>query len=315
LLGLGLLAGFSWINYRGVAAGALAQKTFTAAKVAGLLLIIGGAFLAGGRAAAAAPAAPGPASLGSFGVALVACLLAYDGWVNVSFVAGEVRNPERNVLRALALGSAACMALYLLANLAYLRVLTVPEMAATERVGAAAAERSLGPGAAAVVSAIILVSILGALNGCFLTNPRIYFAQAGDGLFFRRFAEVHPRYQTPAFAILAQGFWAALLVVTGSYESLIEYALFATWLFYGLMVAAVIVLRRTRPEKPRPYRMWGYPATPLLFLAITVWFLVNMLATRPGPAFMSLALIATGLPAYFIWKRRPRVARAVPSGR
>ncbi|HEY0419395.1 MAG TPA: amino acid permease, partial [Acetobacteraceae bacterium] len=160
---------------------------------------------------------------------------------------------------------------------------------------------------------IILVSILGTLNGCFLTTPRIYFAQAVDGLFFRRFAEVHPRFQTPAFAILMQAGWAAFLVVTGSYEWLVDYALFALWLFYGLMVAAVMVLRRKCPETPRPYRVWGYPVTPLLFLAITAWFLVNMLITRPGPAFASLALIATGVPAYFIWKARPRAARAAPS--
>src|SRR5262249_58619121 len=132
-------------------------------------------------------------------------------------------------------------ALYLLANVAYLRVLTVPEMAAAERVGAAAAERPMGPQGGEVVAAIILVSILGALNGCFLTNPRIYFAQAADGLFFRRFAEVHPRFQTPSFAIVTQAAWAVVLVITGSYETLVDYALFSMWLFYGLMVAGVMV--------------------------------------------------------------------------
>ena len=312
LLAVALLAVFSWLNCRGVSAGAAAQKLFTAAKVAGLLLIAGSAFLAGRGASASAATAPA-ASTGAFGVALVACLLCYDGWVTLSFVAGEIRQPERNVLRALVIGTGVCMAIYLLANIAYLRALGVSGMATSERVGAAAAEAALGPAGGKIVSAIILVSILGAINGSALANPRIYFAQAGDRLFFSRFAEVHPRFQTPAFAILAQGIWAAMLVATGSYEWLIDYALFATWLFYGLMVAAVIVLRRARPETPRPYRMWGYPATAMIFLAITAWFLGNMLVTRPGPSLASLVLTATGLPAYFIWRKRPRAAHAVSS--
>jgi APA family basic amino acid/polyamine antiporter len=202
------------------------------------------------------------------------------------------------------------MAIYLLANVAYLRVLSIPEIAASDHVGAAAAERTLGAAGGKLVSAIILVSILGTINGCFLTSPRLYFAQAADGLFFRKFTEVEPRYQTPSFAIAAQAAWSILLVVTGSYQTLLEYALFNMYLFYGLMVAAVMVLRRTRPDVPRPYRMWGYPATPLLFVAITAWFLGNMLITRPGPSLASLGLTATGLPVYFIWRRKRRAARA-----
>jgi len=135
----------------------------------------------------------------------------------------------------------------------------------------------LGSGGGSLVSLIILVSIIGTLNGCFLTRPRIYFAQAHDGLFFRKFAEVHPRYQTPGFSILAQGIGATVLVVSGSYETLLDYAMFEMWLWYGLMVAGVIVLRYKQPGRARPYRMWGYPVTPALFVAIACWFLVNML--------------------------------------
>jgi APA family basic amino acid/polyamine antiporter len=303
---IGAILVFSWINYRGVHAGATVQKSFTAAKVAGVMIIVGSAFLLG-RPHAAAPASAPALSLSSFGVALIACMLAYDGWVQLSFVAGEIRDPQRNVLRALALGTAGVIVIYLLANVAYLRVLGIPEIAASEHVGATAAARVLGPGGGKLVSAIILVSILGTLNGCFLTTPRVYFAQAADGLFFRRFAEVHPRFQTPSFAIVAQAAWAIVLVITGSYETLVDYALFSMWLFYGLMVAGVMVLRRTRADLPRPYRMWGYPATPLLFVAITAWFLGNMLITRPGPSLASLGLMATGVPVYLVW-RRPRAA-------
>lgn len=313
-VGLWAIVVFAWINYRGVHAGAIVQKLFTTAKVAGILLIAGSAFLAAPRATVPAASTP-PFSVSSFGVALIACLLAYDGWVQVTFVAGEIKEPARNMMRALALGTLACMAIYLAANLAYLRVLSIPEIATSQHVGATAAERGLGAAGGKLVSAIIIVSILGTLNGCFLTTPRVYFAQAGDGLFFRRFAEIHPRFQTPAFAIVAQAGWSAVLVITGSYESLIDYALFATWLSYGAMVGAVLVLRRVRPDAPRPYRMWGYPVTPLLFLAVTGWFLVNMLITKPLPSLASLGLIATGLPAWFIWKGRPtaKTAASIPS--
>ncbi len=303
LLSLAVLGLFTWVNYRGVKFGALVQNSFTLAKVAGILIIVGAAFLLGSRAPHPAAPVVGGISVSSFGVALIACLMAFDGWVQLSFVAGEIRNPQRNVVRALTLGTLGVIAIYLLANLAYLRVLTIPEIAASERVGADAAARVLGAGGATVIALLIMTSILGTLNGCFLTVPRVYFAQARDGLFFRKFGDIHPDYGTPGFAILAQAVWAAVLVLTGSYESLIDYALFATWLFYGLMIAAVIVLRRRRPDWPRPYRMWGYPLTPILFLAVTLWFLGNMLVTRPGAALASLGLMLTGVPAYLLWQR------------
>ncbi|HTM39338.1 MAG TPA: amino acid permease, partial [Terriglobales bacterium] len=220
LLGLGAIAAFTLINYWGVKAGALVQKIFTLAKVAGLLLIIGSAFLWSGTVSAAAQPSLGRFSLSGFGVALIACVLACDGWVQLSFVAGEIRNPQRNILLALGIGSAVCTAIYLLANVAYLRVLSIPEIAASDHVAAAVAARVMGSGGGKLVSLIILMSIIGTLNGCFLTSPRVYFAQARDGLFFRRFATVHPRHQTPSFAIIAQAVWAAVLLVTGSFESL-----------------------------------------------------------------------------------------------
>jgi basic amino acid/polyamine antiporter, APA family len=304
LVGIAAISLFTWINYRGVTAGAFVQNVFTFAKVGGLLLIIGSVFLFGGKSAPAATGVVGSFSISAFGVALIASLLAFDGWVQLSFVAGEIRDPQRNVHRALALGSIACIVIYLLANIAYLRVLSIPEIAASLHVGANAAARVMGPYGGALVSLIILTSIVGTLNGCFLTSPRIYFAQARDGLFFRKFAEIHPRHQTPGFAILAQCLWAIVLLLSGGYETLMDYALFALWLSYGLMVAGVIVLRRTQPDLPRPYRMWGYPVTPILFLAITAWFLINTLFTRPGPALSGLGLIALGVPIYFVWARQ-----------
>ena len=310
LLGICAIALFTGINYRGVTAGAIVQKTFTLAKVTGLLVIICSALLWGSKAASTPEGVAGGISVSRFGVALIASLLAYDGWVQLTFVAGEIRNPQRNVFLALTLGSVACIAIYLLANMAYLRVLPISEIAASDHVGATVASRVLGSGGGSLVSLIILVSIIGTLNGCFLTSPRIYFAQARDGLFFQKFAEVHPRYETPGFSILAQGLWSAVLVVNGSYETLLDYAMFAMWLWYGLMVAGVIVLRYKQPDLARPYRMWGYPVTPALFVAIACWFLVNMLNTRPVPSIAGLLLIATGIPVYFLWARPRKQAES-----
>jgi len=229
LLSLAVLALFMLVNYRGARQGATVQNSFTLAKVSEILIIISAALLLGPRASNPAVAcAPGislsSSSLSSLGVALIACLVGYDGWVQLSFVAGEIRNPQRNVVRALRVGTLAVTAVYLLANLAYMRVLTISEIAVSEHVGADATARVLGTGGATVVSALIVLSILGTLNGCFLTIPRVYFAQAADRLFFRKFADIHPNYGTPGFAILAQGGWAAVLVLTGSYESLVDYA-------------------------------------------------------------------------------------------
>jgi APA family basic amino acid/polyamine antiporter len=303
LLGVAAILIFAAINYRGVSGGALVQKSFTLAKVAGLLIIIGGALFFSGVVPTPAPTVQMPFSFTHFGVALIACLLAYDGWVQVSFVAGEIKNPNRNILLALALGVGACIAIYMLANVAYMHVLSIPEIAASDHVGASAAERVLGPAGGSLVALIIMLSIIGTINGCFLTSPRIYFAQARDGLFFAKFGEVHPRFQTPAFAIAAQAVWSIVLLLSGTYETLADYAMFALWVFYGLMVLGVILLRRSRPELPRPYKMWGYPVTPLLFLAVTLYFVGNTLITRPGPSLAGLGLIATGVPVYFFWRR------------
>lgn len=305
LLGIALIVLFAAINYRGVSGGAIVQKSFTSAKVLGLLIIIGGALFFRGNAASTLSQSS-PFSLSNFGIALIACLLAYDGWVQVTFVAGEIKDPKRNILRALALGVGACIAIYMLANLAYLHVMSIPEIASNDHVGASAAERVLGPAGGTLVAAIILVSIIGTVNGCFLTSPRIYFAQARDGLFFAKFAGVHPKFLTPGFSIVAQAIWAAVLLVSGTYETLLDYAMFALWISYALMVAGVIILRRTRPALERPYRMWGYPATPLLFLAVALWFLANTLIEKPGPSMAALLLIVSGVPVYLVWRRSSR---------
>jgi APA family basic amino acid/polyamine antiporter len=234
--------------------------------------------------------------------------MAYNGWSFVSFVAGEVKNPRRNILRSLIIGMTAVTALYLFANVAYLKVMTVSEIASTERVGADLATRTMGAIGGTFVSLAVLASITGAINGCILTSARLPFAQARDGLFFARFAQVHARFETPASAIVWSGIWTAILVLSGSYDSLYTYSILAAWVFYTLSVAAVLVLRRKLPHAERPYRMWGYPYTLWAFLAVSVWFILNAFATQPVPSAMTFVIVATGVMAYWIWRR---VARRV----
>jgi basic amino acid/polyamine antiporter, APA family len=302
VVALVLVCGLSLINAIGVREGVWVQRIFTSLKIGGLVLVIGAAVFA-----PASPSASTPdfshLTYSGFGIAMAACLMAYNGWSYVSFVAGEVKSPERNLPAALALGMGVVMALYVSANLAYLHVMTIPQIAATERVGAAVAERVMGPSGAAALSMVVLLSIIGAINGCILTGARIPFAQARDGLFFASFGKIHPRFETPAFAIAMQALWTCLLIVTGSYASLSSYTIISAWIFYTLSVAAVWVLRRKKPDASRPYRMLGYPVTLWLFLAVSVWFLVDALVNQPQVSLIALALAAAGVPAYFFWRR------------
>ncbi|MEO7145835.1 MAG: amino acid permease [Bryobacteraceae bacterium] len=307
LVSLALLAILSAVNYIGVRESAWVQRTFTFLKIAGLMVLIGAALFSTRIPAATAPSPQMPFSPGHFGMAMAACLMAYNGWSYVSFVAGEVRNPRKNLVRALALGMAVVGALYVFANVAYLKVMSIPQIAASERVGADLATLTMGSAGGTFVAITVLLSIVGAVNGCILTAARLPFAQAQDGLFFARFGRIHPRFRTPAFAILCGGIWTAVLVVTGSYETLYTYAILAAWIFYTLCASAVYVLRKKLPHAPRPYRMWMYPYTLWLFVVVSVLFMVNAFLTEPRPSLMALVIVATGMAAYRIWaKPAPR---------
>jgi APA family basic amino acid/polyamine antiporter len=297
---LGLIAIVTAINYRGVKLSAIVLNAFTVMKVAGLIVLVGVAFVA----EPAPPSAAAPVTVSGFGVAMIACLTAYDGWIALSAVAGEVKDPKRSLPLAAALGVGAVIFLYVAVNLAYLRVLGPEGIAAAERVGAASAGRALGPAGAAFVSMTALFSIFGSATGWSLTAPRVLFAQSRDGLLFQSFSRVHPRFETPYVSIAVLGAWAALLAVTGTYENLAAYAMYATWAFYLLTVLGVVVLRHREPERPRPYRMSGYPVTLGLFALVALGFLVNTLVSTPGPAIVGTLIILAGVPVYFWWKSR-----------
>ncbi len=298
-----LIAVLTIVNYRGVRLGAGVQRVFTFLKLAGLTVIVVSAFLSPRHVEPATGASLVGFTWSSFGVAMIACLWAYEGWNCVSFVAGELKRPERNLLLALSLGTASLIAIYLSANVAYMRVLSVPEIAATDRVAASVSEVTMGSIGGKLVALTILLSIVGASNGAILTFARAYFAQARDGLFFRSVGNVHPRFETPHIAIVVQGVWAAVLATSGSYERLFSYVIFAAWIFYGLAVMGVVVLRRKAPDVPRPYKMWGYPFTPFAFAAVAFWFVINTIITTPVSSVIGLAIVAAGVPVYYIWRR------------
>jgi APA family basic amino acid/polyamine antiporter len=295
------------INHLGLKEGAGVQNALTVLKVGSIALI--GAL--GLWAPAAVPAAaltrpsglPLPALLTAFGVAMIAALWTYDGWYGATCSAGELRDPGRSLPRGLIGGTVIVTALYLLLNLAYARALPVAAMAATPRIGEAAAAALFGPGAARLVSAIVLISTFGCLSSTILYSSRIYLPMAEDGVFFRSLAAIHPRYRTPARSLWAQTAWALVLTFSGTYDQLYTYVVFAAVLFHVGTAAAVFVLRRTRPEAPRPYRAWGYPVVPGLFLLACLLIVGNTLAEKPVESLLGLGLVALGLPAY-AWMRR-----------
>ena len=308
LVAASLIAILVGVNILGVRYGAALQNLLMFIKFAaivGVSLTVFG-FASGQTANFVQPAPAGISGglVGKFGAALVLSLWAYKGWEAVTFSSGEIKRPERNLPIGLLAGTALVVALYLSTNLAYLYVFPAPVIAKSTRIAADVMNVVVGPVGASIVAAVILCSITGAANGNVLTAPRVFFAMARDGVFFEAFGHVHPRMLTPHVAILATGAWAAVLSLTGTFEQLATYVVFGQWIFFGLTVAAVIVLRRTRPDLTRPYRTWGYPVTPVVFIAAALYISLSTLVTQPVNALAGLGIMAAGVPAYAYWRRR-----------
>jgi basic amino acid/polyamine antiporter, APA family len=291
------------VNYFGVRVGGNVQIAVTAVKV-GLIafLILAGLFYSHAAAHAEPMAAP-PLQTG-FIAALVAALWAYDGWNNVGMVASEIRNPKRNLPLALIGGTLGVIAIYMLANWAYFRVLTPAEVAAHKLVAAEMMQRVQGPAGAAAVSIAAMISIFAALNGSILTGARVPYAAARDGLFFRSAARVHPAFHTPGVSIMMLTGWSCVLVLSGKYDDLYNFVIFGSWILYAMATASVFVLRRKRPDLPRPYKTLGYPIVPGLFLAGAAVLEVRTFIDKPRQAIFGIVLMLLGLPLYFYWKKR-----------
>lgn len=294
------------VNIAGAREGSAVQTLFTVAKLIGLAAIMGFAlFFRRPHHFTSLPVLPTPhTSLSSFGVALIGVLWAYSGWHALSFSAGEVKDPGRALPRGYFLGMIIVVAVYLGANVAYLRALPLPALAEYQRVASRAMRIFAGPAGATFVSALILCSIFGAINGTLLSGPRTYFAMARDGHFFSSVGRVHPRFKTPVLAILIEGVWAMALAASGSYEQLYTYVIFSAWIFYAACILAVLVLRRRVPSLNRPYRVWGYPVLPVAFAVAALAVVGNTIVREPGESIVGLLIILVGIPIYFIWKKR-----------
>jgi APA family basic amino acid/polyamine antiporter len=244
--------------------------------------------------------------IAGFGAAMLGALWAYDGWQNVAPLAGEIRDPQRNLPRAFVGGTLVVAVLYLFVNVAYFYALTpleVADVAPSSSVATEVLKRFLGPLAVSMTAVALMVSSFGALHASVLANSRIPFAMARDGLFFRGLARLSPRSNVPVRAILAQAAWASVLAMSGSYDTLTDSVIFASWLFYGLVTASLFVFRKTMPDSPRPYRALGYPVVPLIFLLVTAALLINTFFAAPREALRGVAILIAGLPFYWYWSR------------
>lgn len=314
LTAIAMIAVVTIVNVLGTRESANLENWTTAIKVAAIL-IMSVALLWLGRGFSGAglnlwPAVAGASLASGFGLAMIGVLWAYEGWQYVTFSAGETVNAQRNFPRALLIGSSALIGIYLLTNLAYLAALGPTKAAQTDSIAAAAVTAVVGPAASKLVALAILISIFSAANGIVLTAPRVYYAMARDRLFFHRLAEVHPRFHTPAFAILAGSAWAAVLAATGTFEQLLTYVVFSGWLFYALGAASIFIYRRRQPEVARAYSVPGYPWTPLLFIVAAAALVINTVATQPARAAVGIGVVLIGAPVYLIWRSRSGVGKS-----
>ncbi|HEX8708673.1 MAG TPA: amino acid permease [Pyrinomonadaceae bacterium] len=321
-VGLGAIAFVTLINCAAVKVSGMVASVLTGIKIALVLAVGVGAFLfatgdwshfvladTGGVCEGVSAAARG--GMAGFGAAMLGALWAYDGWNNLTLVAGEVKNPQRNIPLGLIGGMLVVATLYILVNLAYFYVLSPTEVAnvpAASSVATEVAMRFLGPLAVSLIAAALLTSSFGTLHISILTGARVPYAMSRDRLFFGNLARLSPRTHVPIRALIVQGVWAAILTLSGSYDTLTDYVIFASWIFYGLVTFAVFLFRHRLPNAERPYRAWGYPVVPVIFLLVTGWLLVNTLMTTPRQALAGLGLIALGIPVYWYVSRRNRVA-------
>ncbi|MFB3776846.1 MAG: APC family permease [Bryobacteraceae bacterium] len=314
VVAIAVLVLLTWVNTRGVKTGAVVQNVFTIAKTGALLGLVGLGFLA------TRTATPAQGNFEGFwrnanwsfdalrlvGVAMVGALFSADAWNNVTFTAGEVRRPRRNVPLALGLGVGIVCALYIASNFVYLRLLPLEaiQQAREDRVATAAVSVLFGPAAVQIMAAAIMVSTFGCINGMVLAGARVYYAMALDGLFFKPVGKLDPVHHTPAVSLVVQCVWACLLTLTGTYSNLLDYVIFAVLLFYMLTVAGIFVLRRKLPEAERPYRALGYPILPLVYIAMAGLIEVLLLIYKPSYTWPGLIIVLLGVPVYYIWHGR-----------
>ncbi len=305
LVAIALILLLAGVNYVGVRSGGNVQLLVTAVK----LLLIAGIVLVGllsgrGDFSHFTMRIASVGGIAGFFAAMVSALWAYDGWNNVSMVSSEIRDPQRNLPRALILGTIAVIATYLVLNVTYFYVLSPAQIASSHRVAGDVMASLYGSPAARAVAVAVMISIFAALNGSILSGARVPYAMARDGLFFRYAAYVHPKYKTPGHAVILLCAWSCIVVLSGWFDDLYNFVIFGSWILYLMTAVSVFVLRRKRPDLPRPYRVIGYPVVPVLFVGVAALLLTSTLQTRPRESLMGLVLMGLGIPFYFGWKKR-----------
>ena len=300
-----VIAALTAVNYRGIRITGRLQVVLTGIVVGMIvaLIVLGYAFHTSIKGVAALPSAKGLPRLESFGIAVAAALWAYDGWNSIAFASGEVKRPERNLPLILLIGTSSVIGLYVGINCLYYHVLPLADIAHSPRVAADVATRILGPRGSTLVSLVIVIAAFGSANVSVLGGARVYYAMASDGLFFSWCAAVHPRFRTPHLALLAQAVWATVLVCLASYEELLTYTVFVAWAFYALAACALIVLRHKHPDWSRPYRVFGYPWTPVIFVVVATIFVLNIFLSKPAESACGCLLVALGVPVYYFWRK------------
>ena len=311
LVGLILIVILTYVNVFGLRWGALLQNVSTWTKFTAMAVFVFLGFAIGkGHWSNFSAQAPGGVTMGlspgqlisALGVGLIAVFWAYDGWVYITWVAGEVKEPRRNVPLAMVFGVLAVGAIYLAMNMVYVYALPLSEVAKYETIAHAAAATLFSPGAAVWLSAMIAISCFSAAATCTLSGARVYLAMAQDGVFFRRMAVIHPKWRTPAFSLIGQGIWAAILTLSGRYDQLYTYVIFGMVLSYTLTVIGLFLLRWKKPDIPRPYRCTGYPWLPGIYVLVGVAWTLNTIITRPTEAFWGATIVLVGVPGYLYWK-------------
>lgn len=297
------------INVLGVKIGGIFSDLFTLLKLLGIFGVILIGFILGSSSITNFSISIFnnglPADLsGGIAVAMVGVLWSYGGWQHATYTAGEAKNPKRDVPAAMIIAAFAVTAIYVSINIAYLFLLPVPSIASSSSVAANAVETVLGPVGGGLIAIAIFISTFGTAGIYTLTAPRIYFAMANDGIFFKQVSFIHPKFNTPYYAIIFQSTWAVILVLFwGTFENLISYVVFTDWIFFALAAATVFIFRKRNPSAERNYKTPGYPFTPLFFIGTAVWFVINTLINKPGQAIAGIILLGLGVPVYFYWQR------------
>ena len=307
IFAISLILILSFINYLGILFGKWIQNVFTILKIGSILFFaLAGLFISTGNHIDFS-INPTSMSIGSIltgmGIALVAVTWTVGGWEYVTFAAGEIKNPKKNLPLALIIGTVVILVLYIMINIAYLKVLPMDSLIGELKVGEATAKSLYGPGIAGAFVVVVIISMFGSLNGNILVGPRISYAMAKDKLFFSKAAEVHPKFHTPGNAIMIQGFWASVLALSGTFEELITLVVFVNFMMWIAASSTVFVLRKKQPELERPYKVWGYPYVPAFFIIFSSAIMINTFFESPQQSLMGIGLTLLGIPAYLYWKK------------